>query len=141
MENLNFEQLKTKVESLNSENKISKHQRKALFWQSHLRNQGLDVEFSLLLSDLEPDLAEQQVGPHGHTRNCYQLSWKKNNSTFSLVLTNIKANKTLPLASCPDYLLEIINSNMDLYLRRLSQYLVENASYDENYANEDDAQE
>ena len=134
MENTDFLKLKQQVESQNSKRKITKLQRKAIFWQTHLRDQGLDVEFSLMLSDLEPDQANKSIGPHGHNHQCYQLAWKSVSGNFGLFVTNIKARKTLPLVSCPEYLLEIIVMNMDSYLQRLSQYLADNSQYDEDYA-------
>lgn len=131
--------LKSQVEALNQgQPTLSKLQRKALFWQSHLRNQALEVEFSVMLSDLEPELANQALGPHGHNRSCYQLVWKKTGDYYGFVVTNIKANKSLPLVDCPEYILEAIIPNMDDYLQRLGKYLVDNASYDEDYASDSD---
>ena len=132
--NEQFLALKQQVEAKNSTPAISKSQRKALFWQNHLKDQKIDQEFSLLLPEINTDLAQKQVGPHGHTCDIYQLSWVRVQKNFFFQVTNIKAKKSMSLVKCPDFLLDVILPNMEAYLDKLFKFLIENANYDEEYA-------
>lgn len=131
-----FIALKKQVEAMSSGQEVpTPSQRKAAFWQMHLRDTGMAQEFSLLLSELNPNRSSELVGPHGHTYETYQLEWKHmGKKTFALMVTNIKAKKSLPLVKCPEYLIEIILPQMEIFIQKMITYLSDNATYDEDYA-------
>jgi hypothetical protein len=132
-----FNELKKQVESLNSKNgPLEKMSREIHFYEQDLRLNGINFEYSMLLSKLEPEKEDETFGPHGYTRKNYQLNWQKVEKSFFLTLTNVLANKSIKLRECPEHLQQIVFPLINPFILQMADQFKNNCEFDESYATE-----
>jgi hypothetical protein len=136
----NFAELKKQVESMNAKvSPLSKTQREIRFYEQDLKLNGVQFEFSMLLSELDPDRSEETFGPHNYTRTHYRLNWQRKDPSYIFTVTNIKANKTFPLIDCPEHLQTLVLPMLTAFIQEMANNFKDTLEYDEDYAEEEDS--
>lgn len=139
-ENDKFNELKKQIESLNNNNSsngpLEKMAREIHFYEQDLRLNGVKFEYSMLLSELEPEKELETFGPHGYTRQSYQLNWQQVEKNFFLTLTNVLANKSVKLRDCPSHLQTIVFPLINPFILKMAEKFKKDCELDESYATE-----
>lgn len=136
--NMQFEELKKQVEALNSKNgPLEKMAREIHFYEQDLRLNGILFEYSMLLSELEPDRSHETFGPHNYTRQQYQLNWQQFDKGHFFSLTNVLANKSVKLRDCPEHLQQIVLPLISIFIEHMAIKFKENCDFDKSYGTEE----
>ena len=132
-----FIELKKQVEALNSSNgPLEKIAREIHFYEQDLRLNKVNFEYSMLLSELDPEKVDESFGPYGYTRKNYQLNWQKMDKLFFFSLTNVIANKSVKLKDCPQHLQEIVLPLLGPFINQMAVQFKNSCELDEEYASE-----
>ncbi|EQC42918.1 hypothetical protein M899_0081 [Bacteriovorax sp. BSW11_IV] len=93
----------------------SKLDRDILHIERELRDNSIAYEYSILISELIPEKANDKFGTGTFGRDKYSLAWKiHHDGPFRIVLTNIEYNNEKLLLECP----ESFKSDLCPYLQR-----------------------
>lgn len=103
-----LDELRQQVQKITEENKPSvvynsQEDRKIREFESELTEASVKTEFSLIVSEINQEVATTIFGSGTFKRDQYKLSWTKwENGEFRLVLTNIPHNNSKLVIKLPD---------------------------------------
>lgn len=121
--NKEFLALKQQIESQNAKSPLfTKEQRLIIEKQDDLNDAKLFIEIKKSFSELCPHRADEKILPHLYTFKDYALGWVDGgNGKFQFQLSNLKAQKTLPLLKAPIHLQKISLDLLENFLEMLDK--------------------